>query len=59
MIQLMKNFWTASIRRQLMLGIALVHAVLMTIFVTDLVHRQSDFPGQGSDPTAPDLCQRR
>ena len=32
-----------SIRRQLILGIALVHAVLMTIFVFDLVERQRDF----------------
>lgn len=37
------NFWMASIRRQLILGIALVHAVLMTFFVIDLVNRQSDF----------------
>jgi len=37
------RFWMASIRRQLILGIALVHAVLMTIFVFDLVDRQSDF----------------
>jgi len=40
---LVVNFWMASIRRQLILGIALVHAVLMTIFVIDLVNRQSDF----------------
>ena len=38
-----RHFWTASIRRQLILGIALVHAVLMTIFVADLVARQSRF----------------
>ena len=37
------NFWMASIRRQLILGIALVHAALMTVFVIDLVNRQSDF----------------
>lgn len=37
------RFWMASIRRQLILGIALVHAVLMTIFVFDLVDRQSQF----------------
>ena len=41
--QAIRHFWTTSIRRQLMLGIALVHAVLMTIFVVDLVERQSDF----------------
>jgi len=40
---LITSFWMASIRRQLILGIALVHALLMTIFVFDLVDRQSDF----------------
>ena len=39
----LKNFWNRSIQRQLMLGIALVHAVLMTIFVMDLVARQRSF----------------
>ena len=43
MVQVVKGFWTKSIRRQLVLGIALVHAVLMTIFVVDLVERQRDF----------------
>ncbi|MCP4406334.1 MAG: diguanylate cyclase [Gammaproteobacteria bacterium] len=38
-----KGVWSFSIRRQLMLGIALVHAVLMTIFVVDLVERQREF----------------
>ncbi|MCI5121057.1 MAG: HAMP domain-containing protein, partial [Candidatus Electrothrix sp. AUS4] len=38
-----KKFWTKSIARQLMLGIALVHAVLMTIFVVDLVNREKAF----------------
>jgi len=33
----------SSIRRQLILGIALVHAILMTIFVSDLVERQRNF----------------
>ena len=37
------QLWTASIRRQLMMGIILVHAVLMSIFVFDLVERQSAF----------------
>ena len=37
------RFWTVSIRRQLILGIALVHAVLMSVFIFDLVDRQSDF----------------
>ena len=39
----LKQIWTKSIARQLMLGIALVHAVLMTIFVVDLVGRERTF----------------
>ena len=42
-LKIAKDFWTTSIRRQLMLGIILVHALLMTIFVYDLVKRQGDF----------------
>ena len=38
-----KQVFTSSIRRQLMLGIILVHAVLMSIFVYDLVERQREF----------------
>ena len=41
-------FWTRSIRRQLMLGIALVHAVLMSIFIVDLVARQEKFLAEQS-----------
>jgi len=37
------KFWTASLQRQLILGIALVHTILMSIFVLDLVERQRDF----------------
>ena len=42
-IRSVKIFWNRSIQRQLILGIALVHAILMTIFVTDLVSRQHTF----------------
>ncbi len=42
-IRSISSFWNRSIQRQLMLGIALVHAVLMTIFVSDLVSRQRSF----------------
>jgi len=42
-IHAIRTFWTRSIQRQLMLGIALVHAVLMTIFIVDLVERQRTF----------------
>ena len=38
-----KQFWSASISRQLILGVALVHAFLMSIFVYDLVGREGDF----------------
>ena len=47
-IKSIKHFWTRSIRRQLMFGIILVHAVLMTFFVFDLVDRQQDFLHQQS-----------
>jgi PAS domain S-box-containing protein len=39
----LRSWFTASIRRQLILGVVFVHAVLMTIFVFDLVSRQQDF----------------
>ena len=42
-VSLIRRFWTRSIRRQLILGIALVHAVLMSIFVFDMVERQRNF----------------
>ena len=42
------NYWYKSIRRQLIVGIALVHAVLMTIFVVDLTERQRHFLQQES-----------
>lgn len=57
MWQTLHNVWTASIRRQLMLGIALVHAVLMTIFVFDLVSRQNDFLIDESRKQASALAQ--
>jgi len=43
MSNLIGKIWNRSIRRQLLLGIVLVHAVLMTIFVYDLVSRQRTF----------------
>lgn len=39
----LRSLWSGSIRRQLVIGIAGVHAVLMTAFVYDLVQRQSEF----------------
>jgi PAS domain S-box-containing protein len=41
--QIAKKLWPASVRGQLILGIALVHLFLMTIFVFDLVVRQREF----------------
>lgn len=35
--------WGSSIRRQLIAGVALVHLLLMTVFVFDMVHRQREF----------------
>ncbi len=43
MFKSLQRVWTKSIARQLMIGIALVHAVLMTIFVIDLVAREKSF----------------
>lgn len=39
----MSRLWNASVRRQLVVGVALVHAVLMSVFVVDLVSRQHGF----------------
>lgn len=38
-----RMFPGSSIRRKLVMGVALVHLLLMTIFVLDIVHRQRDF----------------
>lgn len=57
MINPIKLFWTKSIKRQLILGIALVHAVLMTIFVNDLVSRQLQFLHNQSLSQAISLAQ--
>lgn len=43
LITKLKRLWPAKIRYQLILGIALVHVVLMTLFVFDLVKRQKHF----------------
>jgi|GEM_PF-6211950 len=52
-----KKIWTKSLSRQLMLGIALVHAVLMTIFVFDLVNRQRGFLTEQSRKQAIGLAE--
>ncbi|MDG4475775.1 GAF domain-containing protein [Thiovibrio frasassiensis] len=42
------GFWPTKIRSQLILGVALVHLLLMSFFVFDLVARQRDFLSQQS-----------
>ncbi|GEM_PF-1047895 len=51
------SFWRTSIQRQLIVGIALVHAVLMTIFVFDLTHRERTFLHTQSIQQATGLVQ--
>jgi diguanylate cyclase (GGDEF)-like protein/PAS domain S-box-containing protein len=38
----LKSFFTGSLRRQLIIGVALVHAVMMALFVWDLTSRQKE-----------------
>lgn len=39
----LRTFFAGSVRKQLIWGVALVHAVMMTLFVHDLTIRQHDF----------------
>src|SRR5205809_5851256 len=41
--QIVNKLWPTSIRGQLIVGITLVHLLLMTVFVFDLVGRQRKF----------------
>ncbi|NOQ63787.1 MAG: response regulator [Methyloprofundus sp.] len=43
MLNFINRFFTKSLMRQLILGIAGVHAILMSLFVYDLVQRQHEF----------------
>ena len=43
MFKTIKNFLTVSIKRQLILGIAFVHIVMMSLFVFDLVSKEKSF----------------
>jgi PAS domain S-box-containing protein len=45
---IIKGLWPSKIRTQLICGVALVHLLLMSFFVFDLVGRQRDFLGQQS-----------
>ncbi|MGD9642200.1 MAG: PAS domain S-box protein [Elusimicrobiales bacterium] len=42
-ISFLKDLWPERLRNQLILGVALVHLVLMTIFILDLTGRQRKF----------------
>ena len=42
-VNLLRRLWPKKIRSQLILGIALVHLVLMSVFVADLLQRQYAF----------------
>lgn len=39
----LKKFWPRKIKLQLILGVALVHAFLMTFFILDLVYKERQF----------------
>lgn len=56
MSQFFKQLIFSSLARQLIFGIAVVHAVLMTIFVFDLVERQRDFMQHQSNNQAMGLA---
>ncbi len=45
---IIKGMWPFNIRTQLIIGVALVHLLLMSFFVFDLVGRQQDFLRQQS-----------
>jgi PAS domain S-box-containing protein len=51
------RLWTGSVRRQLVIGVALVHAALMTLFVFDLVDRQREFLHEEAVARAESLAQ--
>ncbi|OQW92649.1 MAG: hypothetical protein BWK79_14230 [Beggiatoa sp. IS2] len=56
-VGMLHSFWQRSIRRQLVLGIALVHAVLMSIFVFDLTERERHFLHQQNIQQAEGLVE--
>jgi len=43
MLKRLYHYFSSSIRNQLILGITLVHAVMMSIFIFDLVEKERDF----------------
>ena len=57
MYKKLHQIWTHSISRQLMLGIALIHTVLMTIFVFDIASREKNFLTEQNKQHAEALVQ--
>lgn len=57
LLQPLQRFWTASLKRQLILGVAAVHALLMSIFIFELMQREQDFLLQQSLDQASSLAQ--
>lgn len=53
----LRRFWIGSLQRQLVLGIVLVHALLMGIFVFELVQREQAFLQQQSRDQAASLAR--
>lgn len=56
-INAVKSFWTTSLRRQMMVGMIVLHAILMSIFVYDLVDKQRVFLHEQSISQAKSLTE--
>ena len=56
-LQGLSAYFTGSVRRQLIWGVALVHALMMTLFVHDLTVRQEDFLIESQTEEAKDLAK--
>lgn len=56
-LKLIKKIWPAKIRSQLILGVALVHLFMMTIFVFDLVTRHHKFLEEQNQKQAQSLAE--
>lgn len=53
----MRKFFKSSLRRQIIIGVSLTHAVLILFFVFDMVNRQNKFLHQEYKDTAKSLAQ--
>jgi PAS domain S-box-containing protein len=57
MLTRFRDLWESSIRHQLIAGVILVHAVVMTLLVVDMVGNQQDFLRQQSQEQALSLAE--